>query len=312
MSICPITYEACEGKYSPQGLQKLSPSLRQLNDLPYTAADQVFEAAARAPKMSIQGVQPKLSAILNTRKNGFELVDTGGRYIFKPQNPLYRHLPENEDLSMRLAAAAGITVPLHGLVYSKDGSMTYFIRRFDRAGKKKIAVEDFAQLLGLSRDTKYDASMEKVAQAIDQYCTFPAVEKIKLFRLTLVNFLIGNEDMHVKNFSLMTRDGKVALTPAYDIINTSIVLAEATEEIALPIKGEKRKLGSEILVDYFGRIRLGLNPKIISSLLNDLKGLASDWDKLIGVSFLPDEMKRKYRLLIETKRKSLFGCQQAL
>jgi serine/threonine-protein kinase HipA len=147
---------------------------------------------------------------------------------------------------------------------------------------------------------------------IDQYCTFPAVEKIKLFRMTLVNFLIGNEDMHVKNFSLMTRDGKVALTPAYDILNTSIVLSEATEEIALPIKRKKRKLTSDILVDYFGRIRLGLNPKIISALMNDLKSLASDWDKLIGVCFLPDEMKREYRLLIETRRKSLFGCEQAL
>ena len=213
MSICPITYEPCEGKYSPQGLQKLSRSLRQLLDLPYSASEQIFEAAARAPKMSIQGVQPKLSAVLNTRKSGFVVVDTGGRYILKPQNPQYRHLPENEDLSMRLAEAAGVPVPLHGLVYSKDGSLTYFIRRFDRVGRKKIAVEDFSQLLGLSRDTKYDASMEKVAQVIDRYCTFPAVEKIKLFRLTLVNFLIGNEDMHLKNFSLMTRDGKVELTP---------------------------------------------------------------------------------------------------
>ena len=307
MNICPITYEACEGKYSPRGLQKLSRSLRQLQDLPYTASDQILEAAARAPKMSIQGVQPKLSAVLNTRKNGFELVDTGGRYILKPQNPQYRNLPENEDLSMRLAAAAGIPVPLHGLVYSKDGSMTYFIRRFDRVGKRKIAVEDFAQLLGLSRDTKYDASMEKVAQVIDRCCTFPAVEKIKLFRLTLVNFLIGNEDMHVKNFSLMTREGKVELTPAYDILNTSIVLSEPKEEIALPIKGKKRKLDVESLVDYFGRTRLGLNQKIISSLLDDLKGAAPEWDGLIGVSFLPGEMKKKYRLLLKSRRERLFG-----
>ncbi|MBR9980829.1 MAG: HipA domain-containing protein [Desulfatitalea sp.] len=307
MSICPITYEACEGKYSLRGLQKLSRSLELLQDLPYTAADQIFEAAARAPKMSIQGVQPKLSAVLNTRKNGFEFVDTGGRYILKPQNPQYRHLPENEDLSMRLAATAGISVPLHGLVYSKDGSMTYFIRRFDRAGIKKLAVEDFAQLLGLSRDTKYDASMEKVAQVIDRYCTFPSVEKIKLLKLTLVNYLIGNEDMHVKNFSLITREGRVELTPAYDILNTTILLSEAKEEIALPIKGKKRKLNPGILIDYFGRFRLGLNQKIISFVLDDLKGSAPGWDNLIGVSFLPDEMKSEYRLLLETRRKQLLG-----
>ena len=298
MSVCPITYEACEGKYSPQGLRKLSRSLRQLEDLPYTAADQIVEAAARAPKMSIQGVQPKLSAVLNTRKNGFTLVDTGGRYILKPQHPQYRHLPENEDLSMRLAAAAGMEVPLHGLVYSKDGSMTYFIRRFDRAGKKKIAMEDFSPLLGLSRDTKYDASMEKVAQVIERYCTFPAVEKIKLFRLILVNFLIGNEDMHVKNFSLMTRDGKVELTPAYDILNTTIVLVEPKEEIALPINGKKSKLNAAIMIDYFGRRRLGLNQKIIASVLGDLNDAAPVWEKLIGVSFLPGEMKKEYRLLL--------------
>jgi serine/threonine-protein kinase HipA len=117
MSICPITYEPCDGKYSRRGLNQLSRSLSELRDLPYTASDQIFEAAARAPKMSIQGVQPKLSAVLNTRKRGFELVDTDGRYILKPQNPQYHQLPENEDLSMRLAATAGIRVPLHGLVY---------------------------------------------------------------------------------------------------------------------------------------------------------------------------------------------------
>ncbi|HSO20858.1 MAG TPA: HipA domain-containing protein [Desulfosarcina sp.] len=306
MNVCPITYEACEGKYSPHGLRKLSRSLGQLQDLPYTAADQIHEAAARAPKMSIQGVQPKLSAVLSVRRNRFAFVDTGGRYILKPQHPQYRHLPENEDLSMRLAGAAGIPVPLHGLVYSKDGSMTYFIRRFDRVGRKKVAMEDFSQLMALSRDTKYDASMEKVAQVVDRYCTFPAVEKIKLFRLTLLNFLIGNEDMHVKNFSLMTREGKVELTPAYDLLNTTLVLPGEQEEIALPIKGKKRKLDSETLIDYFGRGRLGLNRTIVSSALDDFNAAMPLWDKLIGVSFLPDEMKAGYRSLLNNRRDRLF------
>jgi serine/threonine-protein kinase HipA len=167
MSTCPITYEPCEGKYSPRGVRTLSRRLTTLQDLPYSASEQVHEAASRAPKMSIQGVQPKLSAVLNIRKNKFELVDTGGRYILKPQNPQYPFLPENEDLSMHLASAAGITVPLHGLFYSKDGSMTYFIKRFDRVEKNKLAVEDFSQLLGLTRETKYDASMEKIAHVIE-------------------------------------------------------------------------------------------------------------------------------------------------
>ncbi|MBN2419291.1 MAG: HipA domain-containing protein [Deltaproteobacteria bacterium] len=307
MNICPITYEKCEGKYSKKGLNLLSKSLRELQDLPYNASDQIIEAAARAPKMSIQGVQPKLSAVLNTRKNGFELVDTSGRYILKPQNPQYRNLPENEDLSMHLAAASGILVPLHGLVYSKDGSMTYFIKRFDRAGKKKIAVEDFSQLMGLSRDTKYDSSMEKVAKVIEQYCTFPAVEKIKLFRLTLVNFLLGNEDMHVKKFSLMTKHNKGELTPAYDILNTTILLHEPKEEIALPINGKKNKLDSDILINYFGRTRLALSDKVITSLIDNLKDVMPVWDRLVEISFLPDELKDNYIQLLEKRRERLLN-----
>lgn len=306
MSICPITYEPCDKKYSPRGLKQLSRSLTELQDLPYTQSDQIFEAATRAPKMSIQGVQPKLSAVLNTRRKGFELVDTGGRYILKPQNPQYPQLPENEDLSMRLATAAGIQVPFHGLVYSKDGSMTYFIKRFDRVGKKKIAVEDFAQLMGLSRETKYDASMEKVAQVIDRYCTFPAVEKIKLFKLTLVNYLIGNEDMHVKNFSLMARDVKVELTPAYDILNTTMVLSAPKEEIALTVKGKKRKLDAGLLIDYFGRSRLGLNMKSVASVMDELAQAMPSWERLIEVSFLSDTMKTKYRRLLKARSERLF------
>ncbi len=303
MNTCPITYEPCEGKYSVQGLRKLSPTLSELADLPYTAEEQIHEAAARAQKMSIQGVQPKLSARLNVAKKRFEIVDIRGHYILKPQNPQYTQLPENEDLSMRLAEMAGLEAPLHGLVFSKDGSMTYFIRRFDRVGRnKKLAVEDFAQLMGLSRETKYDASMEKVASVIESFCTFPALEKIKLFRMTLVNFLIGNEDMHLKNFSLVTRQGKAELSPVYDIISTSIVLSQPQEEIALTLMGKKRKLDRSIVVDYFGHERLGINEHMISKVLAEIGKAVARWRPFIDRSFLSPDLKQRYRDLIEERQ----------
>jgi len=281
MNICPITYQYCEGKYSPQGLRKLSPRLNELADLPYTAEEQLREAAARASKMSIQGIQPKLSARLNVSGMRFDIVDICGRYILKPQNPQFEMLPENEDLSMRLAATAGIDVPLHGLIHSKDESLTYFIKRFDRIGRnKKLALEDFAQLLGLSRDTKYGASMEKVASVIEDHCTFPAIEKIKLFRISLVNFLVGNEDMHLKNFSLITRGEKIELSPAYDILNTTIALARPQEEIALPVMGKKRKLNRTVLVEYFGRQRLALNKNLVSNVLGGIEAAVPKWKEL--------------------------------
>ncbi len=306
MNRCPITYQDCDGRYSRKGLGKLSRTLPDLRDFPFTAREQLREAAARAPKMSIQGVQPKLSAILAPRKRTFEIVTTGGRYILKPQNPQFNQLPENEDLSMRLAAAAGLEAPLHGLIYSKDGSMTFFIKRFDRIGGRKLALEDFAQLSGLSRETKYDASMEKVAKVIDRYCSFPILEKIKLFKLTLVNFLIGNEDMHLKNFSLITRDDKIELSPLYDILNTTIALENAREEIALPLQGKKRKLNRSILVDYFGVERLGLSRKSISGALEKIESVFSLWEELIHRGFLSPALKEEYFSLLEARKTILF------
>lgn len=308
---CPITYaETQEGRYSTSGLRLLSRNLTRLNPLPFTAGEQRHEAARRAGKMSIQGVQPKLSARLQVKEGRFEVVDTGGRYILKPPSGDYPELPENEDLTMRLAALAGIEVPLHGMVYAKDDSLTYFIKRFDRTGRGgKVAVEDFAQLQGRTRDTKYDSSMENVAATIEQYCTFPAVEKVKLFRLTLFSFLTGNEDMHLKNFSLIRREGKVELSPSYDLLNTTIAIGNAREELAIPLNGKKRNLQRSDLVEYFGEQRLGLTRRVIDSVLDDMRVCASECIRLVSNCFLSASMKSAYRDLVATRAGRL-GCDK--
>ena len=179
MNRCPITYYDCGlNIYSEKGLKSLSPALKKLAPLNLTAEELREEAMMRACKMSIQGIQPKLSAILNIKEGFFKIVDQNGKYILKPQHPFFPDLPQNEDLTMRLALTIGIEVPLHGLIWSKDNSLTYFIKRFDRKGQhERIAVEDFSQLAGLGRDTKYNYSMEKLVRLIDRYCTFPVIEK---------------------------------------------------------------------------------------------------------------------------------------
>ncbi len=285
---CPITYELIVGggKYSRQGLRLLSRRLQSLQDFAYSAEEQRREAVARAAKMSIQGVQAKLSGRLDLKESSFVIVDIGGHYILKPQSHMYSELPENEDLTMRLASLVGLEIPLHGLVYSKDNSLTYFIKRFDRLGEKdKLAVEDFAQLLGRTRDTKYDSSMEQVAQVLERFCTFPVLEKTKLFKLTLVNFLTGNEDMHLKNFSLIRREGKIELSPAYDLINTSIALKNPTEELALPLQGKKRNLTRKSFLDYFALKRLSINSRVVDQVLEEIgQKLASGTTSLVVVS----------------------------
>lgn len=305
MNRCPITYEPCGGLlYSEKGLKLLSPALKDLSLLNFSAEELRSEAMIRASKMSIQGVQPKLSAVLNIRDGRFDIVDKKGRFILKPQHHIFPELPQNEDLTMRMASIAGIEVPLHGMVYSKDYSLTYFIRRYDRKGQKdKIAVEDFAQLAGLSRDTKYNYTMEKLVRLIDGFCTFPAVEKVKLFKRVVFNFLVGNEDMHLKNYSVITRDHKTELSPAYDLLNSSIVLKGDVEEIALPLKGKKSNLNPDILIGYFGRERCGLTDKVIDRNLDDIRGGLSRWFSLIDNSFLSPLMKEKYRVLLQDRIK---------
>ncbi len=308
MNRCPITYELCgNDKYSEKGLRMIAPKLTHLNDLPYTAAELRQEAANRAKKLSIQGVQPKLSATISVVKQEFKIVDQFGTYIIKPQNDLFPELPQNEDVTMRMAKVFGLDVPLHGMLYAKDGSLSYFIKRFDRYGKgKKIATEDFAQLTGNTRDTKYRFMMENLVPVIDEFCSFPAIEKADFFKRILFCFVTGNEDMHLKNFSLITKNGKTTLTPIYDFLNSSIAIKNPEEEIALTLKGKKSNLKATDFVDYYAKERLQLNEKTIATILEQMQITIPKWKELLEVSFLSDEMKEKYLELLKYKLNLFF------
>ncbi len=315
MNRCPITYEPCgDAHYSQAGLRSLSRNLKTLDDFPYDAEEQRRQSALRMGKMSIQGMQPKLSARLNIKEGRFEIVDNGGRYIIKPQHAHYSALPENEGLTLHLARLSGIEVPVSGLLRCSDGSWSYFVRRFDRTGHKdRVPLEDFAQLAGLTRDTKYNSSMERLVGILDEHCTFPLIEKVKLFKRSLFNWLTGNEDMHLKNFALISRNGKVELAPAYDFLNSTVALISAgrrledIEEFALPLKGKKRRLTQKLLLDYFGHERLGLPESAIASTVQDLDQSRPAWMERIESSFLPEEQKGLYRELLEARLAQLLS-----
>lgn len=304
--ICPITYQDISPgePYSSEGLKLLSPQLKKLEPLPLTLDEQREEAARRAGKMSVQGVQLKLSARLAVSAGRFDIVDKGGTYILKPAPVGYREVPENEDLTMRLAAAAGIETPLHGLIYAKDGTRTYFIKRFDRRKGTKLYLEDFSQLLGLPREVKYDTSMEAFAKVVQEHTTFPALECKEFFIRAIFCFLTGNEDMHAKNFSLFSEDNEVfKLAPAYDFLNSTIVISRgAREELAVPLHGKKSKLTVKDLLEYFGKERLKLDASMIQQCLKQLQDAFPDWENLIRRSFLSDEMKQAYSSVLAERR----------
>ena len=166
-------------------------------------------------------------------------------------------------------------------------------------------MEDFAQLSGATRETKYDSSLERVAQLVEQFCTFPAIEKPKLAKRLLFCFLTGNEDMHLKNFSVWMQDGVVSLTPAYDLLNSTLVLENAKEESALPLQGKKRKLAMELWLDYFCKERLKLTPGQIYKVMKDLRKAMPVFDRLIRQSFLSEGRQAGYRTILHARAKRL-------
>ncbi len=280
--------------------------LSTLKPLEFTASEQIQEAANRSGKMSIQGVQPKLSGVLNFAEGKLDIVDLGGKFILKPPSESFPELPENESLTMRLASTIGIEVPFNGLLYAKDDSRTYIIKRFDRSGHSKIPLEDFAQLSGASRNTKYDSSMESVIEVLDKFATFPKIERLELFRRTLFNYLTGNEDMHLKNFSLIKLGKRIQFSPAYDLLNTTIALKNAKEELALPLKGKKKNLTKKDFLTYFGKEQLELSDKLIDSELTKLKAASEGWEKMIEESFLSEKMQDRYQTLLASRLKTIF------
>jgi serine/threonine-protein kinase HipA len=303
MKYCPITYEPIEDQanYSKHGLRRLSPQLKNLEPLLLSATEQREQAIVCVGKMSIQGVQSKLSAVLKIKEARFELVDQHGQYILKPQSEYYPELPENEAITMSLAETIGIEIPVHGLVYSKDNTMTYFIKRFDRNGRSnKLAVEDAAQLLQFGRDTKYKSSMEQVVKMLFDFCSFPRIEAVQLFKRILFNFLTGNEDMHLKNFSLITHNQKITLSPAYDLLNTTIAQKNTAEEIALPLNGKKNNLRKNDFLDYFAD-RLQLNQVIIADVMQEIRQALPQWKILISHSFLSAAMQEKYIKVLDER-----------
>jgi serine/threonine-protein kinase HipA len=305
MNRCPITYEKCENHYSERGLKLLSRSLIRLKDFPYGQSQQLELAIQYSDKLSFSGVQPKLNAKLNLKEETFEIVRSGGVFILKLPHAMYQELPQNEDLTMRMAALANIEVPLHGMIYAIDRSLVYFVKRFDRKGNKKIATEDFGQLAGLSNEAKYEFSMEKLIPIIDKFCSIKLLDKAKLFRLTLFNFLVGNEDMHVKNFSMIHEEDIVRLSPAYDLVNSTIVM-NSKEEIGLSLRGKKANLKRDDFLEYYGKEKLGLSNSLITEILTDFQSSIPAWKDLISSSFLSPGKISAYLNLVEERVRRLF------
>ncbi len=267
--------------------------------------DRLAEQIIRA-QTSLTGVQPKLSLNLSKHEGCSRLTIVGlwGDYIFKPQTAEYPQLPENEDLTMHLAEAAKISVVPHCLIRLADGRLGYITKRIDRTKNgEKIDMEDMCQLTLHPTEYKYKGSHEQIAKTIAQYCGTPKLDLTNYMQLLLFCFVTGNNDMHLKNFSLYRPAHDYQLTPAYDLLNVAIANPHDQEEFALPISGRKTKL---CLEDFLTAAKtMGLEENVVLRLVASLQKSRSRWQTLIRNSFLSDEMKARYEELVLSRLKRL-------
>ncbi|MBQ9524620.1 MAG: HipA domain-containing protein [Bacteroidaceae bacterium] len=267
--------------------------------------DRLAEQVIRA-QTSLTGVQPKLSLNLSKHEgsNRLTIVGLWGDYIFKPQTEDYPQLPENEDLTMHLAEAAKINVVPHTLIRLADGRLGYITKRIDRTRNgEKIDMEDMCQLTLHPTEYKYKGSYEQIAKTIVQYSGTPKLDLTNYMQLLLFCFLTGNNDMHLKNFSLYRPSKDYQLTPAYDLLNVAIANPNDKEELALPLSGRKTKLR---LDNFLNAAKImGLEENVVMRLITGLHKAFPKWQTIISNSFLSEEIKEKYEILIVSRLERL-------
>lgn len=271
--------------------------------LPYRLSE--MEALAKESAMSsitVPGVQPKLSLgwIKNDLEKGHQarltMMDAlGGHFILKPQLAAYSQMPENEHLSMKLAELFKIDIVPVNMIRMASGELCFITKRIDRNpdGSKNHMI-DFMQILGLA--DKYMGTMETLGKTIGELSVNTLLDKLRFFESTVFNYVIGNNDMHLKNHSMFLSEMGWVLSPFYDMLNVKIILSEDREDTALLLGGKKMRFKK----DYFDRFGsdLKLNEKQIQGVYYRLQKWLPDAIQLINRSFLDSDKQEAYKKLI--------------
>lgn len=307
MNYCLACNKALEGdaKYHDGCLKAFWQEDRPVLELEYELS-KIDELAKEniAQRVIVTGVQPKLSLGFTGEEEKNRLTIVGalnGRYILKPPFELYPQMPEIEALSMLLTQACGIdTVPFL-LIPMKSGELAYLTRRIDRTAKdEKYPMEDACQFTERLTEHKYRGSYEQIAKGIITYAQNPLLEVVKFYQQVIVSFLIGNNDMHLKNFSLIAfKDSQYQLAPAYDMVAVKLVIPDDPEELALNLNGKKRKLKRKDFNEAMTKAHIP--EKAIENLWNRIEKGMLNWQEIISGSFISNGSKETLLELIRTR-----------
>jgi serine/threonine-protein kinase HipA len=307
MERCLCCYQplrAGEVDYHPQCAKKFFGTTAPV--LPYSRKDiNKLAQVVVENRTAVTGVQAKLSMDLEHDENGnaqrLTIVGVMGRYILKPQTEKFVCLPEIEDLTMHLADIARIPTVPHALIRFPDGELNYITRRIDRTGEgKKLPMEDMCQLSGKLTEQKYQGSYEMITRLIEQYSSAAKLDIINYWEQVVFSWIVGNADMHLKNFSLYSpKNGKYVLTPTYDQVSTAIVMPEDIDELALSLNGFQKKL---LAMDFMEAMEVtGVSEQVAKRLLGRFRTFKEKWFTCIDASFITEQQKEKYKELISRR-----------
>ena len=288
-------HDACKKNFWP---------LEQDFVLPFTK-EEVAELAKEnvMARVTVPGVQPKISLAVSGAKNTERVTIVGaleGDYILKPPHDDFPELPEIEALSMHLALSCGIETVPFSLIPFQSGELAYITKRIDRKNGAKIAMEDFCQLTARLTEHKYRGSHEQVAKAIKKYAMHNLIEVVRFYEIVLASYLMGNADMHLKNFSLIQDSKLFRLAPAYDMVATKLLMPNDKEELALTLNGKKSKLNRSDFESAM--LNAGLPTKAIQNLFDRILAETEKWEQLIEQSFVTQRKREHLSQLIVNSR----------
>ena len=252
--------------------------------------------------ITVPGVQPKLSlgfikdVLQNENKGRLTVVGAlGGNYILKPQNKTFPEMPENEHLTMKMAEIFGISIVPSSLIRLKSGELSYITKRIDRKENgEKIHMQDMFQIT--EAFDKYRSSLEKIAKAISEYSSNTLLDILRFYEVILFSYITGNNDMHLKNFSLIRNNEDWEFSPAYDLLNVHLHLPEDKEETALTLAGKKSRLTKKDFIQL--GLKFNLSEKQISNSFKRLKKKKKKMLALIEKSFLTPKNQEEYKVMI--------------
>ena len=272
----------------------------EIPTLPYSR-DNINDLAKESvlKRIAVTGVQSKLSMDVNKggkdEPDRLTIVGLWGKYILKPKSKEFPWMPEVEDLTMHLAEIAKIDVVPHTLIRFSDGELAYLTQRIDRDRHgTKYLMEDLCQISERSTTDKYKSSYEKIAKLIKLHSSAPMLDLVNFWEVVVFSWITGNSDMHLKNFSLISRTpGQYVLSRAYDLVHVHLVFPEDEEELALTLDGKKKHINKQNFIRAMASS--GLGDKVTENIFCKFANAAPSWYDFIDKSFLPVELKEKYK-----------------